>query len=1368
MGFYLKKITLYFLVLPGIFVAVNFASAATVYVNSSAGNDSTGNGTVGAPYKTFNKGYVSSTAGDILNLSGTFTWTDANETGDVVTTGYTIAKNLTIQGQAADQTIIQAASSYATGDRAVFNVAAGYTVIINDLTVRYGYNRTGSNGGGINNEGILTVNRCNISYNYVWYYPSWGGYGGGIRNAGTLTVNDSTINNNFAQSQGGGIVNAYTASGSNVAYITNTTIAFNSTADVVATVGGAGIFIRSGTVYVTNCTIAYNVAPDGTGDTSGIDVEDPSANLYIKNSIVAGNKVTVGGTDHDVNYASGNFFDLTAYGVIHDNGGNVFGKVNSAYNGVSLAATTWYDLYGNGAGDNVFTLYGTATAGSLYLDAALAANGTMYGNQTLAITTAGSVAIDRGLATANGSVSIPTNDQRGASRNGNTDVGAYEYDGGLTVSTPTIQASNVAFSSVQYNQMAINWTNGDGAKRIVFVKAASTGTTTPADSASYTANAVFGSGTQIGSTGWYAVYSGTGSNVTITGLSPSTTYIAQVFEYNGTSGYEMYLRDEAADNPKAQATAAFLAPTTPASSLSYTSVSDAGFTVGWSNGGGEKRAVFIKAAATGTATPVNATTYVASTTFSGGTQIGSSGWYCVYNGAGASVTVTGLSQSTTYIVQVFEYNGSAGTELYLTATSTDNPKTQTTAAAPSEVTLGTGILTTGVSEASPINIWYRSNHGQSVYTAAELNAAGITGSTQITKIGFYVASAPIRALPNFIIRMKHTADTTVANWQSVTGMATVYSVASYAPVAGGFDSLTLSTPFTWNGTDNLAIDTAFNIVDYDQSGVVRYYSSANGYRYARSDGADQTNIFSGGSTSASKPQIKLTFSRVPATYTLTYAAGAHGSLTGSTTQSVTSGGSGSAVTAVPDSGYSFIDWSDDSTANPRTDSNVTTSTSVTANFADLTAPVISEVTATTTDNTAAVTWTTDTIANSRLIYGPASASGNQLDDGGLAASHSIALSGLNSCTIYYYQAASADASGNWATSTTATFTTAGCLGSSSIATSTIVTVATSTGATVTLTDGPSIVVPIGYATTSANFQIKQLVQSLVEAVAAAPSGYADAGDHIYNFTAITDALALITSFDADLTMTMSYLDSDIAGLAESTLKIFYWDGLTWSALSNCVVDEAGNSVTCDTNHFSTFGLFGQAAVTNSTNPAVATATGITFIPPAPPQILVAPKIINGKLISILSDAYQIAIADNTAFANSSWEPYLGDYDLSKFSSSTVYVKFRSQQGGESEIYVLNPEKSNLKQKSAVVSQGVVYKFKRDLKLGNRHTDVKELQKFLNANGFVIAAKGAGSPGQETTYFGTATKNALIKFQKAKKIKPANGLFGPITRKLINQ
>lgn len=85
-----------------------------------------------------------------------------------------------------------------------------------------------------------------------------------------------------------------------------------------------------------------------------------------------------------------------------------------------------------------------------------------------------------------------------------------------------------------------------------------------------------------------------------------------------------------------------------------------------------------------------------------------------------------------------------------------------------------------------------------------------------------------------------------------------------------------------------------------------------------------------------------------------------------------------------------------------------------------------------------------------------------------------------------------------------------------------------------------------------------------------------------------------------------------------------------------------------------------------------------------------------------------------------------------------------------------------------VRAGSVFVFNKNLKTGNVSADVKELQKFLNNNGFFVNKSGLGSLGQETTFFGTATRNALIKFQKANKINPAVGYFGPVSRSVVNK
>ena len=69
------------------------------------------------------------------------------------------------------------------------------------------------------------------------------------------------------------------------------------------------------------------------------------------------------------------------------------------------------------------------------------------------------------------------------------------------------------------------------------------------------------------------------------------------------------------------------------------------------------------------------------------------------------------------------------------------------------------------------------------------------------------------------------------------------------------------------------------------------------------------------------------------TFSLTYTAGPNGSLTGDASQTVNYGEDGTAVTAVPDTGYHFVDWSDGALTATRTDTNVMADLSVTANFA---------------------------------------------------------------------------------------------------------------------------------------------------------------------------------------------------------------------------------------------------------------------------------------------------------------------------------------------------------------------------------------------------------------------------------------------------
>ncbi len=74
---------------------------------------------------------------------------------------------------------------------------------------------------------------------------------------------------------------------------------------------------------------------------------------------------------------------------------------------------------------------------------------------------------------------------------------------------------------------------------------------------------------------------------------------------------------------------------------------------------------------------------------------------------------------------------------------------------------------------------------------------------------------------------------------------------------------------------------------------------------------------------------------------------------------------------------------------------------------------------------------------------------------------------------------------------------------------------------------------------------------------------------------------------------------------------------------------------------------------------------------------------------------------------------------------------------------------------------------RDLQVGSTGADVMALQKFLNTmTGTIVSLSGAGSPGNETSTFGPATKAAVIKFQTLYNITPIAGYAGAKTRAQI--
>ena len=137
------------------------------------------------------------------------------------------------------------------------------------------------------------------------------------------------------------------------------------------------------------------------------------------------------------------------------------------------------------------------------------------------------------------------------------------------------------------------------------------------------------------------------------------------------------------------------APTIQATNISFKNKTSTTVTANWTNGNGISRAVFMRAGSTGMPAPADFTNYTANTAFGAGDQIGSTGWYCVYNGTRSTATINGLTPGSTYSVMALEYNSNGSYPVWLTTAGTGNPSNITmpsTRAALSSLTISNGTL----------------------------------------------------------------------------------------------------------------------------------------------------------------------------------------------------------------------------------------------------------------------------------------------------------------------------------------------------------------------------------------------------------------------------------------------------------------------------------------------------------------------------------------------------------------------------------------------------------------------------------------------------------------------------------------------------
>jgi PKD repeat protein len=96
--------------------------------------------------------------------------------------------------------------------------------------------------------------------------------------------------------------------------------------------------------------------------------------------------------------------------------------------------------------------------------------------------------------------------------------------------------------------------------------------------------------------------------------------------------------------------------------------------VRWENGNGTRRAVFGRLSSSlAPAKPVNGEIYLPEPYFGNGDRIGTSGWYCLYNGKSDSATIYGLNPGYSYDLQVVEYIEIGGLPRYFSTSGQGNP-----------------------------------------------------------------------------------------------------------------------------------------------------------------------------------------------------------------------------------------------------------------------------------------------------------------------------------------------------------------------------------------------------------------------------------------------------------------------------------------------------------------------------------------------------------------------------------------------------------------------------------------------------------------------------------------------------------------------
>ncbi|HXJ40148.1 MAG TPA: NPCBM/NEW2 domain-containing protein, partial [Bryobacteraceae bacterium] len=260
--------------------------------------------------------------------------------------------------------------------------------------------------------------------------------------------------------------------------------------------------------------------------------------------------------------------------------------------------------------------------------------------------------------------------------------------------------------------------------------------------------------------------------------------------------------------------------------------------------------------------------------------------------------------------------------------------------------------------------------------------------------------------------------------------------------------------------------------------------------------------------------VSIAFATTPSGLQVVYNGGV---LTAPATVQTIVGSAHTIYAASPQSGLNFSSWSDGG-AQQHDILAPASAVTLTASFG---APAISAVTASSiTTSAATVTWTTDQASDSQVEYGTTTAYGASTTLNTTAVtSHSVALTGLSSGTLYHYRVKSKNAAGQLATSGDFTFTTStsGAPVISAVTASAI----TTTGATVTWTTDQASDSQVEYGTTTAYGSSTTLNTTAVTSHSVALTGLTSGTLYHYRVKSKNAAGQLATSGDFTFTTSTS-------------------------------------------------------------------------------------------------------------------------------------------------------------------------------------------------------------------------------------------------------